>query len=324
LVKTKTAALFPTGLSIINLASSDAEEMREQSVFWSFEHKQFSRGAFEGKINSFHTSRLQLSLAHRSVGIIARGGLPAKTTIISFPITPPKSLHYRGQLMKAYQVIALKHTEELELHTSLPTTMLTIAVSTALLEEQARAVNGNSFDSLRCQERINIHPKEYRKRTDHLVLLLKTLQGSNRTRNGDEEELLEKEILETFLLGAIPPDPSNKTPNRLYVAKKAAEYIRNNLKTSISIRDLCQFVGSSERALHHGFKERFGVSPKAYHQIMRLNRVRKELLLNNVGKTVTDIAIDWGFHHPGRFPEQYSRMFGELPSETRKKSIIDR
>ena len=203
LVKTKTAALFPTGLSIINLASSDAEEMREQSVFWSFEHKQFSRGAFEGKINSFHTSRLQLSLAHRSVGIIARGGLPAKTTIISFPITPPKSLHYRGQLMKAYQVIALKHTEELELHTSLPTTMLTIAVSTALLEEQARAVNGNSFDSLRCQERINIHPKEYRKRTDHLVLLLKTLQGSNRTRNGDEEELLEKEILETFLLGAI-------------------------------------------------------------------------------------------------------------------------
>ena len=30
--------------SICNLDSHDAEEMREQSIFWSYEHKQFSKG----------------------------------------------------------------------------------------------------------------------------------------------------------------------------------------------------------------------------------------------------------------------------------------
>jgi len=317
-----TKALFPSGMSILNLASSDVYEMKEQSVFWSFEHNQLSRGKFDGKINAFHTSRIQLSLAHRSVGICVRGGIPEETTIISLPLLLPKLLHYRGQLLKECQVIAINHSEELEFYTSSPTLMLSVAVSSALLEDQARAVNESSFDNLRCQERLNMNPREYCTRTEHLVLLLNRLQYSNFARNGDNEELLEKEILETILLGVLPPGPSSRLPNRLFIAKLAEKYIRNNLKTAISIRDLCNFIGSSERALHIGFKERFGVSPKRYHQIMRLNSVRKDLLLKNDDQTVTGIAIDWGFHHPGRFPEQYSRMFGELPSETRKTLIV--
>lgn len=322
-MKTKTAALFPSGLSL-NLASFDAEEMKEQSLFWSYEHKQFGRGSFHGKIAGFHTSRLQLTLSHRSVGFFARGGLPEKTTIISVPLSRVDSLYYRGQLMGDCQVLALKHTEELELYTSLPSTMLTIAVSSALLERQALAITGNPLAGMRCQERLLINPKEYRKRADHLVSLLQSLQSRNPELCEVEEQVVEKEILETILMGVIPSGLANKMPDRLYVAKKAEKYIRNNLRTSFSISELCRIVGTSERTMHLGFNERFGVSPKAYHQIMRLNRVHQELLLSKSSKTVSDIAIDWGFHHPGRFPEQYRRMFGELPSETRKKSILDR
>ncbi len=167
-----------------------------------------------------------------------------------------------------------------------------------------------------------INPKEYRKRTDHLVSLLQSLQSRNPELSEVEEQVVEKEILETLLTGVISPGLANKMPDRLYVAKKVEKYIRNNLRKSFSLSELCRIVGTSERTLHLGFKERFGVSPKAYHQIMRLNRVHQELLLNKSGKTVSDIATDWDFCHPGRFPEQYSRMFGELPSETRKNRFL--
>lgn len=320
---TSAVSLFPSGLTL-TVSSSDAEEMRDQSVFWSYEHRQFSRGAFHGKITGFHTGRLQLTLCHRSTGIFARGGIPVGTTIISMPMSAEEQLYYRGQLLGKCQMIALGHTEELELYTSLASSILTIAVSTSLLEQQAIAITGNSLANLRCQERLLMGQDDYCQRRDYLVSLLHSLQGREWLPGSVEEELLEKDILETIFMGVKSPGPAKKMANRLSVARKAEAHIRKNLRTSLSIHTLCHTLGTAERTLHLGFKERFGVSPKAYHQIMRLNGVRYELLSGNSNKTVTDSALEWGYKHLGRFSEQYSRMFGELPSETRKTCRIMR
>ena len=318
-----TDNLFPSGLTF-NATSHDAEEMRDQSVFWSYEHRQFSRGLFHGKISAFHTSRLQLTLTDRSPGFFARGGLPAETTIVSIPLSVADPLHYRGHVMEECQIIALKHTEELELYTCFPSSMLTVAVSTTLLEQQAIAITGNSLESLRCQERLLMDPDDYCQRREYLVALLHSLQDGEWRSSKVAEELLEKDILETIFLGVKSPDPTKKMADRLSIARKAEAYIRRNLRKSLSIHELCHVLGTAERTLHLGFKERFGVSPKAYHQIMRLNGVRYELLSGDPCKTVTDTAFDWGYKHLGRFSKQYSRMFGELPSETREESIKDR
>ncbi len=317
-----SAALFPSGLAF-NAISSDAEEMRDQSVFWSYEHRQFSRGSFYGEITAFHTSRLQLSLSHRSTGIVARGGLPKETTIITMPLSIAEPLHYRGQLLEECQVIALRHTEELELYTSSPSTLLTVAVSTALLEQQAIAITGNPLASLRCGERLLMDPAEYSWRRESLVALLHSLLDGELRVGKKGEELLEKDILETIFLGVKSPGPTKKMANRLFIARKAETHIRANLRKSLSIHRLCHVLGTAERTLHLGFKERFGVSPKAYHQTMRLNGVRYELLSGNSGRTVTDAALEWGYKHLGRFSEQYKRMFGELPSETKGKTIMN-
>ncbi len=93
-------------------------------------------------------------------------------------------------------MLALKHTEELELYTSLPSTLLTIAISSALLERQALAITGNPLAGMRCQERLLINPKEYRKRADHLVSLLQSLQSRNTERalSEVEEQWLKKKF----------------------------------------------------------------------------------------------------------------------------------
>ena len=311
-----TDAIFPSGLHL-NLDSHDAEEMREQSIFWSYEHKQFSRGEFQGKIIAAHTKRLQIAISYRSTGVFMRGGVPPGTTIISLPLALTNSFYYRGQPLENNQAIALQLNEEIELHTSLPSLLLTIVVSSALLERQAIALTGKSFAELRSQERLIMCQNDQVNRTNHLVSLLMSQLGDG-TLYEEAEELLENEILETVLLGVGPCEKNTRQAGRLVLARKAEEYIRNNLENPLSINELCLATGATERTLHLGFKERFGVSPIAFMRMMKLNEVRQELRLNNSGRSVTEIAVDWGFYHLGRFSGQYSQMFGELPNQTKK------
>jgi len=307
--------IFKSGLKF-HVVSNDAEEMREQSAFWSYEHKQYNRGTFTGAITAFHTNRLQVSYIRRSNGIFLRGGLPPKTTIITYHFTNPGKIIYRGKALSESQVMALNHTEELEYHSLYPSTSLTVAVDTELLNERSISICGVAFSSLRNQERITMKPGYYTKQACNLLSLLQSCFNESRLSTEKAEEVFENAILETVLFGVQHPEKVNRSPGRLTVAKKAEEYIRRNLKDPVTINKLCDVVGTTERTLHLGFKERFGMSPCAYMQLMRLNGAFQELNTTKPKNRVSEIAIDWGFNHFGRFAKQYKRMFGELPSET--------
>jgi AraC family ethanolamine operon transcriptional activator len=294
--------------------------MREQSAFWSYEHKQYNRGKFTGEITAFHTSRLQVSCIHRSNGIFIRGGLPPKTTIITYHFTDPGKIIYRGKAFTDSQVMSLNHTEELEYHSLYPSTALTIAVDTALLNERSISICGVPFSSLRNQERVTMVPGYYKKQTSTILSFLQSCLNQSHLNTEKTEEIIENEILELILSGVQHHEKVGRSPGRLAVAKKAEIYIRRNLKDPATINELCEVVGTTERTLHLGFKERFGMSPGNYMRLMRLNGVFQELRTTKSKNRVTEVAIDWGFNHLGRFANQYMKMFGELPSETCSKT----
>jgi transcriptional regulator GlxA family with amidase domain len=74
------------------------------------------------------------------------------------------------------------------------------------------------------------------------------------------------------------------------------------------------------RALDRGFKKHLGVSPLQYMLDLRLQGVHDDLIAQRHGKTVTDVAIYWGFSNLGVFAARYRERFGELPSETLRQS----
>ena len=293
--------------------------MQQQSAFWSYEHRQYGRGVFNGEINVYHTKNLQLSLVHRSIGFFARGGLPIGTTIISFPLLNTRAIHYRGATMQDFQALALRQDEEFEIFTTYPTRMLTIAVDTSLLERKTFSILGVPFSAVRSQDRLTMNSSDYSWQMGKLTSLLKFLTTTNEPSKA-EEQGIENEIIETVLLGTVPPGMAREPADRDFRAKKAEEYIRNNLDSPITIEVLCRHAETTPRTLHLGFKERFGVSPKAYVQIMRLNRARKLLLDNQAKNNIAFFAINSGYSHLGHFTEQYRRMFGETPSDTREKA----
>ncbi|MEV0042465.1 helix-turn-helix domain-containing protein [Nocardia rhamnosiphila] len=67
-----------------------------------------------------------------------------------------------------------------------------------------------------------------------------------------------------------------------------------------------------------GFRGALGEIPHQYLLRIRRERVHRELLAAEPtdGRTVSEIAMRWGFFHPGRFASRYKVIHGAMPSAT--------
>ena len=95
------------------------------------------------------------------------------------------------------------------------------------------------------------------------------------------------------------------------------DYLHNYAANVPTIPELCKIANLSERNLQYGFKEYLGITPIRYLRLVRLNGVRRDLLLSQPKKDrIVDIALNWGFIELGRFAGEYRQLFQELPSST--------
>lgn len=111
-------------------------------------------------------------------------------------------------------------------------------------------------------------------------------------------------------------------PNRTLAprhVKKVEDYIENHADEALSPGSLAAMAGVSVRTLYTGFKDFRQTSPMEYLRTIRLQRARQDLLKQDPNISITDIAIRWGFTHMGRFSQEYARLFGERPSETKRR-----
>lgn len=101
--------------------------------------------------------------------------------------------------------------------------------------------------------------------------------------------------------------------------RRALHYIEANLREDISMTALVEVSAVSPRALYTGFERFVGTPPNLYIRNRRLDGVRTALLEAAAPTTVSELAMDWGFTHLGRFSAEYRRRFDELPSETLRR-----
>ena len=81
--------------------------------------------------------------------------------------------------------------------------------------------------------------------------------------------------------------------------------------------ELAERAGVSSRTLQEAFHRELGVTPLEHLRLVRLDRVRRDLLdADPTATSVTDVAARWGFFHLGRFAQAYRSTFHELPSQT--------
>lgn len=104
------------------------------------------------------------------------------------------------------------------------------------------------------------------------------------------------------------------TPLPRAVVARAEEYIRANNDRPLSLVEIADAAGVSCRSLQSSFRRLGSGSPMTLLRKVRLEEARAKLCRGE--GTVTEVALQLGFFHLGRFSAQYKRAFGEMPATT--------
>jgi AraC-like DNA-binding protein len=100
----------------------------------------------------------------------------------------------------------------------------------------------------------------------------------------------------------------------------AQEFMRANLQKPISLGDIASAIGISGRSLQRSFARYCGCSPIQFLKQARLDALHQELSQGMPLLGITDLMIKYQFGHLGRCSYSYQKCFGELPSETVRRS----
>ena len=139
---------------------------------------------------------------------------------------------------------------------------------------------------------------------------------------------LRRRIVETFsqlLMELLPHRYSERLqsqqaapmPNHIRLAQR---YLDQNALTKPSIADVAKEAKVSVRTLEVNFRTYLDMTPRTYMRVARLRLARQALLSASEARPIADIARAFGFSHSSRFAQYYAELFGETPSDTRRRA----
>ena len=96
------------------------------------------------------------------------------------------------------------------------------------------------------------------------------------------------------------------------------DYVKDNLRTEISVEDIARIAGLSTRQFARVFHEETGRTPAKAIEILRLESAR--LLLETGRGTVESVAKATGFGDRERMRRAFIRVFGQPPSTVQRAS----
>ena len=150
-----------------------------------------------------------------------------------------------------------------------------------------------------------------------------------RTANGVLEDAVSPTELFDFILHGLQqlidtglragPSTLLQHTRRPDLVEQARDFMLANLQFDLTVDQIAQSLGVSCRVLNYAFQDNVGISPYQDLLTERLHSVRRKLTSSDA--SIAEVCMSYGFSTPSRFARQYRRLFGELPSETRKKTV---
>ena len=100
------------------------------------------------------------------------------------------------------------------------------------------------------------------------------------------------------------------------MVREAITLIEKNIVEPLSVPDIAQALGVSQRQMERQFKQAIGCTVVQFGLLLRLQHAR--VLLISTGLSVRDIATASGFNTLSHFAFSFGKCFGRRPSEYRQ------
>jgi len=296
---------------------NDFDEYAKLIQQGDLEYSKLSSGRFLGSLNQLIYGPVMISHHQMNQKILQRGsGLNGYTTFL-IPGNMEQDFIWRKNNLKGNVIGILQGRMEHDCMTPENFVGIPVSIENNYLSECSHNLGCSEIiDQLEFKEVITISENKA-KRLHRLLLNCFHI----------DQEFLEVQLdrlmvlLITSLDEAVNKNESKKLQktNRINIYSRARDYIHDHIEGNIAIADLCNSIGSSQRNLRYVFEYTAGLSPKKYINHCRLNKVRSDLKSGYFEKII-EVAHINGFWHSGQFAADYLKLFGELPSETFKKT----
>ncbi|WP_092508026.1 AraC family transcriptional regulator [Xenorhabdus mauleonii] len=133
----------------------------------------------------------------------------------------------------------------------------------------------------------------------------------------DKDKMKTEEVSISFfsnLFSLSNAIPLEKTIPKNNVAK-AYEYICDNFRNNISIKDIAVQAELSEYHIIHTFRKTYGITPHAMQMAMRINEAK---VLLKQGMKIASVAAELGFHDQSHFHRNFKKLVAATPAEYKK------
>ena len=309
------------GRRLVKARFPDFERLSAAAPTWGFDCHQLDPAEAASSLLQFSEPGLTIQRFELGFGLDQAGSTPPGVHTLGFlhPVTEVR-LHRRE--FGGSQIGVFRPGGQFEGSSRAGFVAWTVSVEEARLEE-AREVGGllgtKSLDL--CNAKLYEVDRAILGRLRKLATLGFSALSAAPSRLQDDVvgEVLGFRFLQTLAEALATGDarePPARPRQRRLAVRRAVEFINDNCEDAIQIGDLCKLTNVGWATLVRGFREEYGVTPRAYLRAVRLNRIHQALGRGDARTVVADVANQWGLWHMGQFARDYRRLFGELPSET--------
>jgi AraC family ethanolamine operon transcriptional activator len=308
-------AFFPAGMAA-SLRFQDGDELTAAIRQWDHQLTQLGRGHFRGTLTLAHTALLQFYRADWSPGFYIQGAPPPDSIAFGIQCGGSRPAVWHGIELAGNEVIMLDRRQEIDCQTKVDCDMIVVSIRAETFARHVAALCGRYPSATNMRVAVADPIAQHSLARHWIGLLESSQQLGSRLADRRIAAQIEAEALEMLLGHIVLPNRRATLTERRRAAVQARRYMVLNMDDPLTIADICQAIHTTERTLHLGFREAFGMTPKRFLKVLRLNAVRNDLLRAEPHASVTEAAYRRGFFHLSNFAADYRQMFGELPSST--------
>jgi len=301
---------FQAGL-IVNQEFFDYPAMKESAKNWLYTSKyRFGTGDFYGCHDGVQLNNLQFGHGERHEGMMLEGLSPKNCLSIVIFQKNTGCVCVNNLKMELGEVLIIDDSKPYYFVSSHHTVLAVVSIRKSLVATEIPWI-------------LSATDKKFK---DRNTILSDTIE--NEWKRVLEEpnlfdDIHEIEIMEKKIVKAVKDALVGQTGEGCHLTEgektafEVRSFLLNSLEETMTIQSIAEQFRVSDKTLESSFKSLFGITPKQFICLLKLNHAHQDLQLTYKETTnVSDIAIKWGFSHFGRFSKEYKALFGELPSET--------
>ncbi len=280
------------------------------------DYVQLESTPFRARWSIVHFDPFVLQFGSEEIAVFRRLRIPADRWALMIPLDVPEPARWNGHRLRHDDLMVCPPRSECLAFDPSSTRFAILTAHTASAIAEAAlpfcAIRGSGPVAVACGPDIATL-------RDGLISVREQVEASARSPKAGAA-FLEQAVIECLHQAGATRADAVMIGDRSRIVSRAEAFFRCHMSEGVSVAELSNVAGVSERSLRNAFYDVYTTSPKRYMKLWQLHQVRRALRAGTCAATVTDVATDNGFYELGRFAGAYKSLFGEAPSETLRKA----